>query len=324
MDYLFLALGLGLLLLAADLLVDSSVAIAQRARVSNFIIGLTIVGMGTSSPELFVSISSALSGSGDVAMGNVVGSNIANILLILGVSAVILPFTIERMTQRRDIPFGIFATVLLLLLSNDKFVAGCKENTLSRIDGIIFLMLFLSYMIYVVFDNGKCAQKAQQETGEAAKSKFTGKNPVLLWAIAIVSLAGLIFGGNLFLDSAKNLARAWGMSEAVIAITIVAVGTSLPELITSIVAACKNNPQLALGNVLGSNVFNILFVLGLSATIKPITVADINMVDYFVMLGAGIMTYMVVFTFGKHRFDRIEGIIFLMCYVAYTVHLLSR
>ena len=324
MDYLFLALGLGLLLLAADLLVDSSVAIAQRAHVSNFIIGLTIVGMGTSSPELFVSISSALSGSGDVAMGNVVGSNIANILLILGVSAVILPFAIERGTQRRDIPFCIFATVLLLLLSNDKLVFGSNGNTLSRIDGIIFLMLFVSYMIYVVFGNGRCAQEAQQETDEAAKSKFTGRNPVLLWAIAIASLAGLIFGGNLFLESAKNLARAWGMSEAVIAITIVAVGTSLPELITSIVAACKNNPQLALGNVLGSNVFNILFVLGLSATIKPITVVDINMVDYLVMLGAGVMTYMVVFTFGKHRFDRIEGIIFLLCYVGYTAYLFSR
>ena len=207
------------MLLAADLLVDSSVAIAQRARISNFIIGLTIVGMGTSSPELFVSVSSALDGSGDVAMGNVVGSNIANILLILGVSAVILPFAIKRGTQRRDIPFGIFATVLLLLLSNDKLVLGCKGNTLSRIDGIIFLILFISYMIYVLFGNGKCAHEAQQETGEEAKSKFTGKNPVLLWAIALASLAGLIFGGNLFLDSAKNLARAWGMSEAVIAIT---------------------------------------------------------------------------------------------------------
>lgn len=324
MDYLLLVLGLGTLLLAADLLVDSSVAIAQRAKVSNFIIGLTIVGMGTSSPELFVSISSALSGSGDVAMGNVVGSNIANILLILGVSAVILPFAIERTTQRRDIPFGIFAAVLLLLLSSDKFVLGCKENMLSRIDGILFLILFVAYMVYVVVGNRKSPQKAQLETDETAKSKFSGKHPVLLWAIAIASLSGLIFGGNLFLDSAKNLARVWGMSEAVIAITIVAVGTSLPELITSIVAACKNNPQLALGNVLGSNVFNILFVLGLSATIKPITVVDINMVDYLVMLGASLMTCLVVFTFGKHRFDRIEGLIFLLCYVGYTVYLLSR
>lgn len=324
MDYLFLAIGLGLLLLSADLLVDSSVAIAQRAKISNFIIGLTIVGMGTSSPELFVGILSALNGSGDVAMGNVVGSNIANILLILGVSAVILPFSIERTTQRRDIPFGIFATILLLLISNDKILPGIKENTVSRVDGIIFLCLFAAYMAYVVGGKKRNPKDSQDEADEPTKSKFTGKNPVLLWAIAIASLAGLIYGGNLFLDSAKNLARAWGMSEAVIAITIVAVGTSLPELITSIVAACKNNPQLALGNVLGSNVFNILFVLGISATVKPITVVDINIVDYLVALAASVMTYLVVFTFGKHRFDRIEGMIFLLCYVAYTAHLLLR
>ncbi len=324
MDYLFLAIGLGLLLLSADLLVDSSVAIAQRAKISNFIIGLTIVGMGTSSPELFVGILSALNGSGDVAMGNVVGSNIANILLILGVSAVILPFSIERTTQRRDIPFGIFATILLLLISNDKILPGIKENTVSRVDGIIFLCLFAAYMAYVVGGKKRDPKDSQDKADEPTKSKFTGKNPVLLWAIAIASLAGLIYGGNLFLDSAKNLARAWGMSEAVIAITIVAVGTSLPELITSIVAACKNNPQLALGNVLGSNVFNILFVLGISATVKPITVVDINIVDYLVALAASVMTYLVVFTFGKHRFDRIEGMIFLLCYVAYTAHLLLR
>ena len=324
MDYLFLALGLGLLLLAADLLVDSSVAIAQRARVSNFIIGLTIVGMGTSSPELFVSISSALSGSGDVAMGNVVGSNIANILLILGTSAVILPFSIERVTQRRDIPFGIFATVLLLLLANDKFLLGSNENAVSRIDGIIFLILFIAYMAYVITGKRTSPREAQQEADEETKSKFTGRHPALLWAIAIASLAGLVYGGNLFLDFAKNLARAWGMSEAVIAITIVAVGTSLPELITSIVAACKNNPQLALGNVLGSNVFNILFVLGLSAAIKPFTIVDINVVDYLVALAASVMTFLVVFTFGKHRFDRVEGVLFLLCYAGYTAYLLLR
>ncbi len=288
MDYLFLAIGLGLLLLSADLLVDSSVAIAQRAKISNFIIGLTIVGMGTSSPELFVGILSALNGSGDVAMGNVVGSNIANILLILGVSAVILPFSIERTTQRRDIPFGIFATILLLLISNDKILPGIKENTVSRVDGIIFLCLFAAYMAYVVGGKKRDPKDSQDEADEPTKSKFTGKNPVLLWAIAIASLAGLIYGGNLFLDSAKNLARAWGMSEAVIAITIVAVGTSLPELITSIVAACKNNPQLALGNVLGSNVFNILFVLGISATVKPITVVDINI--WFSLLANTVLT----------------------------------
>ncbi len=324
MDYLYLLLGLALLLVAADLLVDSSVAIAQRAKISNFIIGLTIVGMGTSAPELFVSISSALSGHGDIAMGNVVGSNIANILLILGVSATILPFTIEREISRRDIPFGIVASLLILLLANDSLIPGIAENTLSRIDAIFMLVLFLAYMCYTVLLKGKNPQQAVAEADEQTTSKFTGKHPALLWTIALASLAGLIYGGNLFLDSAKSLARAWGMSEAVISITIVAVGTSLPELITAVTAALKKNPELALGNVIGSNVFNILMILGLAGTIKPMTFTSISLVDYVVMLVAAVMTYLVIFTFGKHRFDRIEGVIFLLCYVAYTVYLLMR
>ena len=324
MDYLYLILGLALLLVAADLLVDSSVAIAQRAKVSNFIIGLTIVGMGTSAPELFVSISSALSGHGDIAMGNVSGSNIANIFLILGVSATILPFTIEREISRRDIPFGIFAAVLLLLLANDSLIPGIAENTLSRIDSVFMLVVFFAYMCYVVVLKGRNPQQAVAEADEAAKSRLTGKHPLLLWGIALASLAGLLYGGNLFLDSAKNLARTWGLSEAVISITIVAVGTSLPELITAITAALKKNPELALGNVIGSNVFNILLILGLSGTICPMTFNTVSLVDYAVMLVAAIMTYLIIFTFGKHRFDRIEGIIFLMCYIGYTAYLLLR
>ncbi|MBO4813556.1 MAG: calcium/sodium antiporter [Muribaculaceae bacterium] len=323
MDYLFLAIGLSLLLLGANYLVDSSVAIAKRANISNFIIGLTIVGMGTSSPELFVSISSALKGEGDIAMGNVIGSNIGNIFLILGVSAAIMPFAIERQTQRRDIPFGIFAALMLLLLCNDSIVPGIHENTLSRIDGIFFLILFIGYMGYVVFGKAKNPQQALADADDA-KSSLEGKNVILLAVIAIVSLAALIYGGNMFLDSAKNLAKAWGMSDAVISITIVAIGTSLPELITAIVAACKHNPQLALGNVLGSNVFNILLVLGIASTVKPLTLVNINIVDYLVVLVAAVMTYIVAFTFKKRTFDRIEGFIFIACYIAYTAYLLLR
>lgn len=324
MDYLFLVLGLALLLLAADFLVDSSVAIAQRAKISNFVIGLTIVGMGTSAPELFVSISSALSGHGDIAMGNVLGSNIANIFLILGVAAVIMPFAIERETTRRDIPFGIMAALLLLLVANDSLVPGIAKNTLSRVDGFFFLVLFVAYISYVVILKGRNPEQSMADAEEETKSKFTGKHPVLLWVIALASLAGLIYGGNLFLDSAKNLARAWGMSEAVISITIVAVGTSLPELITAITASLKNNPQLALGNVLGSNVFNILMILGATSVIKPIELQSINMVDYLMVLAGALMTFVVVFTFGKRKFDRIEGVIFLLAYVGYTVYLLMR
>ena len=324
MDYLFLIVGLGLLLLSADYLVDSSVAIAQRAKISNFIIGLTIVGMGTSAPELFVGVKSALAGDGDIAMGNVIGSNIANVLLILGVAGTILPFDIERTTIRRDIPFGIGAAALLFLVANDKLIPGIQENTISRVDAVFFLVLFLCYMGYVVVQKGKDPQKALSEADEETKSKLAGKHPALLWFIALVSLVGLIGGGNLFLDAAKKLATDWGMSEAVISITIVAVGTSLPELITAVVAACKNNPQLALGNVMGSNVFNILFILGVSGCVKPLNVVGVHLLDYAMMLGAAVLTAVVAFTFKRDKFDRIEGFIFLTLYITYTVFLLIR
>ena len=324
MDYLLLVVGLGLLLLAANYLVDASVAIAQRAKISNFIIGLTIVGIGTSAPELFVSISSALTNSGDIAMGNVIGSNVANIFLILGVAAMIFPFPIERLQRRRDIPFLIFATILLSLIANDSMIPGLRENELIRLDGIVLLLMFVGYMCWVVIQKGKDPKRALEEADEEATSSLTGKNPWLLWAIAIASLALLIYGGNLFLDSAKNLARAWGVTEAVISITIVAVGTSLPELVTAIIAASKKNPQLALGNVIGSNLFNLMFILGTASTVKPLVMVDICPWDYIVMIVATFMLYMVVLTFKRDKFDRIEGFIFFAAYVAYTVYLLMR
>ena len=323
MDYLLLLVGLGLLLLAANYLVDSSVAIAQRAKISNFIIGLTIVGIGTSAPELFVSVSSALSDSGDIAMGNVLGSNIANIFLILGITAMILPFSIERLQRVRDIPFLVVMSVLVMTIANDAIIPGLK-NELNRLDGIVLLIVFIGYMGWVIIQKGKDPKKAIEEADEETKSSLTGKSPWLLWGIAILSLALLIFGGNLFLDSAKNLARAWGMSEAVIAITIVAVGTSLPELVTAVIAASKKNPQLVLGNVIGSNLFNLMFILGTASTVKPLTFTDINVIDYEVMFLAALMLYLVIYTFKKNKFDRIEGVIFFVAYIAYMVYLLLR
>lgn len=324
MDYLFLILGLAMLLLGANYLVDASVAIAQRAKISNFIIGLTIVGIGTSAPELFVSIQSAVTGHGDIAMGNVLGSNIANVFLILGVTAIILPFEISRQQTRRDIPIGIIAALLIFLLANDSLIPGISENNLSRLDGIMLLVFFIVYMAVVIIKKGDNPTQALAEADEEASSSLTGKNVWLLWGIAVVSLAALLWGGQMFLDSAKSLAAAWGMSEAVISITIVAVGTSLPELITAIIAACKKNPQLALGNVIGSNVFNMLMILGVASTIHPFALTTINIVDYLVAILAAVLTFMVVFTFGKHRFDRIEGVLFVLIYVGYTVYLLMR
>lgn len=320
MEYLLLFVGLGLLLLGANYLVESSVAIAQRARISNFIIGLTVVGIGTSAPELFVSIRSALEGSGDIAMGNVIGSNIANLLLILGVAAAIAPFALKG----RDSVGLILATILVLLMANDTLLPHMDENVLSRFEGVVLLLLFMGYMGMEIYRGAKAPQQAEQEAGEQTASSLTGKNVALLWAVAVVSLAALIYGGTLFLDNAKLLAHAWGMSDAVISITIVAVGTSLPELVTAVIAALKHNPQLALGNVIGSCVFNLLMILGLSAVVEPLTLVSIHMTDYLVALAAAVATWAVVHTFKKDSFDRVEGFLFLAAYVAYTVYLLLR
>ena len=319
MDYILLIIGLGLLLLGANVLVDSSVAIAKKAHLSNFIIGFTIIGMGTSSPELFISISSALNGSGDMALGNVIGSNICNTLLILGITAAILPFAIERQQTRRDIPFTILVTLLLAIMASDRLIFG-SENCISRFDGIILLAIFVGYTAYVLYKS----RGSNEETGAEDPTKYDKLHAALLIVIALGALGALLFGGNLFLDSAKSLARTWGMSESVISITIVAVGTSLPELITCVVAATRGNTQLALGNVLGSNIFNILMILGIAATVSPLHIESIMPADLVVMLASAIMCYIVVFTFGKHRFDRIEGIIFLMLFAAYNVSLLLR
>lgn len=308
-----------MLLLGANVLVDSSVAIAKKAHLSNFIIGFTIIGMGTSSPELFISISSALNGSGDMALGNVIGSNICNTLLILGITAAILPFAIERQQTRRDIPFTILVTLLLAIMASDRLIFG-SENCISRLDGIILLAIFVGYTAYVLYKS----RGSNEETGAENPTKYDKLHAALLIVIALGALGALLFGGNLFLDSAKSLARTWGMSESVISITIVAVGTSLPELITCVVAATRGNTQLALGNVLGSNIFNILMILGIAASISPLHIESIMPADLVVMLASAIMCYIVVFTFGKHRFDRIEGIIFLMLFATYNVSLLLR
>ena len=316
MDYLILIIGLMLLLLGANVLVDSTVAIAKKARLSNFVIGFTIIGIGTSSPELFISLSSAITNHGDIAMGNVIGSNICNTLLILGATAAILPFTIKREQTLRDIPFAIATSIIITVLA---FTGS--TNGLSRLDGVILLAIFAAYTIYVI---SKSRSKASPESDEDTSSKYDRLATPLLVTIALAALGSLLGGGTLFLNSARAIARAWGMSETVISITIVALGTSLPELITCIIAARRGNAQLALGNVLGSNIFNILMVLGLPALIHPFTTESIQITDFGMMLFSAIMCYVVIFTFGKKHFDRIEGFIFLALYVAYDVYLFIR
>ena len=314
-----LFVGLAMLLAGANYLVESSVAIAQRAKLSPFIIGLTIVGIGTSSPELLISMSSALKGLGDMSLGNVVGSNICNVLLILGITAAISPFKIERNTLKRDIPFNIFTALFLIALCLDTVILGAEKNALSRIDGIIFLCFFIGYMWYTMKKNG-----APEEYEESASSVLSGKPLWLTICIVLASLGVLLYGGQVFLDSAVSLARQWGMSEAVISLTIIAVGTSLPELVTSVIAALKGNAQLALGNVLGSCIFNVLLILGASAIISPFEIAGFNIADFVMLATSAILVYVTAFTLGKYKVDRAEGIIFVAIYIAYTTYLLMK
>lgn len=323
MTYIILIAGLCLLLLGADKLVDSSVAIAQKAKVSNFIIGITIVGMGTSSPELFVSLSSAIAGKGDLALGNVLGSNICNTLLILGTTAVILPFAVTRPNLRRDIPFAIFTSVIVMLLCLDNIFPHIDDNEIGRIDGIFLLFLFAAYMGYTILAS-KQGGGNNTDSGDEQQSPtfFTGKPLWLLIPSAMASLAVLLYGGNMFLDSAVAIATNLGLSEKAISLTIVAIGTSLPELITCIIAARKGNPQLALGNVLGSNVFNVLFILGVSAVFRPIVLQDINLLDFGVLILSSILTFVFAFTLRKRIIDRAEGALLVALYIVYLAYLL--
>ncbi len=317
MNVLTLLLGLILVILGAQFMVDGSVAVAKRYRMPEFLIGLTIVGIGTSMPELVVSVVAGLEGKDSIAIGNVVGSNLANILLILGATALIRPVSISPASMRTDIPYNIFLTVVLLFMCFGlTFLHGTPTGSISRPEGIVLLLLFAGYMVYSFRHTPRTAESA-----EAA-------SPVMpMWKAVVkiaAGLAGLIFGGRWFVNGASGVAESLGMSQAAIAITIVAIGTSLPELATSVVAAVKGNTQLALGNVIGSNIFNIGLILGAASLITPLSVGTITIWDIAVTLLAGIMLWLSCYTFRGRRVNRVDGILFLAVYAVYMVYLLAR
>jgi len=322
--YLFyLILGLVMIILGAQYLVDGSTAIAKKLRMSQFLIGLTIVGIGTSMPELVVSVIGAIQGKGDIAIGNVTGSNLANILFILGLTALIKPVSITRSTLRFDIPFNIFASVLLLFFAfGFNFWKSTATGVITRWEGLIFLALFVFFMVYSFVTGKKDGADAEQENESDKKKK---KIPVWLMVIMIVGgLAALVTGGNLFVRGATHLAQALGVSQAVISITVLALGTSLPELATSIVATIKGNTQLALGNIIGSNLFNIFLILGVSSVISPLETGTVAPMDMYVNILASLLLLASAFTFKKNKLDKGEGIMFLLVYVAYIYLLVSR
>ena len=315
-QFAILIAGLLLILFGANYLVDGSSSIAKRFGLSEFVIGLTIVGIGTSTPEMVVSFLSAIQGKADMAIGNVVGSNIFNTLLILGASAAVYPLAISRNALRKDLPINIGVTILLIFLGLNFTIFGIgNSDTINRIDGIILLLIFVWYL-WSSFKN----DSADEDGQEGIKTYSPGISVVFILA----GLAALIFGGRLFVNAATEIAKGFGMSEKFIAITIMAAGTSMPELATSVVAAFKKKGQLALGNVIGSNISNILLILGGSALINPLSFSGMNIVDLGVLLGCTIFLLLSAITFKKKQIDRIEGIILLLGMAAYMWYLISN
>lgn len=308
MDYLFLVVALTLIVVGAMLLTDGSVALARRMHIPEFIVGLTVVAVGTSMPEMAVSMISAVEGYGDMAIGNVVGSNIANTLLILGVCAIFSPILFTKSNVRRDVPMNLGVSLVLLLVTY-------TSAAINRIEGILLLVAYVAMILYSIRND----RKAMAESEDDGEKEMSGLR-ILVWIIA--GLAGLIYGGDLFVGSATNIAKAWGVSEAVIAISLVAVGTSLPELAASLASIFKGSPSIALGNIIGSNIANILLILGACSTVTPLVMNGVSMIDIYVVVATAVMLLLSAIFIGDKRITRIEGLIFLIVYIVYIYTLI--
>ena len=303
--------GIVLVLLGADWLTKGASALARRFNISELVIGLTIVALGTSLPELVISTGAAIKGSSGIALGNVRGSNIFNSMLILGVAALITPIRFNARMLSREIPFNLLASVVLVLLSGSMLVGGAQGEHITRYGGLLllcFLAVFIRYTFSIPAD------------GEEEKVAPLSVGKVVLFIVA--GLAALIFGGNIFVDGASDVARALGLSEAVIGITIVSAGSSLPELAVSVNAARKGSVGIALGNVLGSNILNIFFILGTAATITPIALDGFSCIDFYVLIASSLLIYLVSRFGGKAVITRFEGLLLVAGYVAYTTYLI--
>ena len=314
MDILLLLAGLGLILGGANFLTDGAAAVAQRLRMPEFVVGLTVVAVGTSTPELAVSVLSAIAHNSDMAVGNVVGSNLFNVFVILGICALIAPVSLTSGNIRRDIPIGLGVSVLLFLLASDRLLHLGATDRIGRAEGIGMLLLYAAILWYTV-----------RTTPRPAHAETPGRKQQAPWLSVVFILGGLaalVGGGELFLKSAVSIARHLGVSESAIAITLVAGGTSLPELASSIISVVKRRPELALGNVIGSNIANILLILGASATIHPLTMGGITTRDLLMVVLSSLLLFVAAFTFRRRSIDRWEGAIFLAIYIAYISSLL--
>ena len=318
MDYILLIVGFALLIKGADVFVDGASALAKKIGIPSVIVGLTIVSLGTSAPELAVSLISALNGSNEIAVGNVVGSNLFNTLMVLGVTTVVLPLIIIKNKIKSDFCVCMGVSVLLFILTFDS-ILGKDQNIISRADGIILSLLCIAYIGFLVFKSFKT------ET-EPLTDEEKNINIFVKIILMIIGVAAIVYGGNFVVDSASNIAKSFGMSEKLVGLTIVAMGTSLPELVTSIVAALKGENDIALGNVLGSNIFNILLILGLSSVITPITVSSSMIMDFAYLIAITLFIFALVFFNNKKekKLSRLEGFILIALYAAYTIFIIIR
>lgn len=329
LNIIYIIIGVALVLWGADRMTDGAASLARRMHISEMVIGLTIVAAGTSAPELFVSLVSALKGTPDMAVGNVVGSNIFNTLLIVGCAAMVAPMTISATTVRKDIPFAIAASLLLIVLCFDSFNGfDINGNNISRVDGFILLAGLACFMIYTLRTAGNSNETAGSNNGTAAGGDTTatpatdGPGVARCLGYVILGLVCLVGGSNLFVDAASEMARDLGVSDGVIGLTIVAGGTSMPELATSVVAARKGQSAIAIGNVIGSNVFNILAILGVTAVICPMQLNGITATDLSVMCGSIIAVWL--FSFTRYTVERWEGAVLTVSFLAYLGYLLSN
>lgn len=315
--------GLILILAGANCLTDGASDVARRMGVSDLVVGLTVVAFGTSAPELAISIISALGGSAGLAVGNVVGSNIFNTLAIIGITAMVTPIVVRRSILTNDIPMVILSALVLLVMANGPLLDGAQSAVISRVDGLILLAFFMIFMRYTFSQ----AKNAPEPSADPSAQTAAAIKSMPLWrAIAYVvgGLVALVWGGDLFVDGASDIAKSMGISEAVVGLTIVAAGTSLPELAASIVAAMKGRTDMALGNVIGSNIFNIFLVLGAAATITPLPMGGIGNVDLLTLTGASLLFWVFGWFFSKRTINRVEGALLTACYVAYTVMLVVQ
>lgn len=314
---LLLILGFAVLIKGADFLVNGASSIAKKNGISNLAIGLTVVAFGTSLPELIVSMFAAIDGKNDAAFGNVLGSNIFNLLFILGIAGVIYPLAVQRNTVKYEVPLSLFAAGILLLLVNDGLIFGSETNTLSRLDSFILLIFFGLFLYYIYR-----TMSSSPEDSEGEPIKIYSN--LLSIGFIVLGIACLVGGGKLVIDNAIEIAQSFGLSERFIGLTILAMGTSLPELATSAVAAYKKNTDIAIGNVVGSNIFNILLILSVTGLVHPISYNPIMNMDIYILLGSTVLLMIFMFTLNARKLDRWEAAIMLVLYVAYTLYLLGN